>query len=121
MFKTPTKPLMVPLWTYRKGLIKDFISLGVVQKTFFFKSSEIMGCSELQRVSTSHFFTSGSEVRDYHCTEQVRDRGGSVSGFEADHLWVWVCVCVCVRRRSCQACTGDSSTSTQDAGSNLIL
>lgn len=57
-----------------------------------------MGCSELQRVGTSHFFTSGSEVRDYHCTEQVRDRGGSVSGLscsglEADHLWVCVGVC----------------------------
>lgn len=54
-----------------------------------------MGCSELQRIATSHFFTSGSEVRDYHCTDQARDRGGRISVADfIEMLDISGCVCV---------------------------
>lgn len=44
-----------------------------------------MVCSELQREGTSHFFTSGSEVRDYH-----KDFLGARTHYEARHVNVSV-------------------------------
>lgn len=73
MLKTPQN-LTVPLRTYRKRLIKELITLGVLQKPHtFLRSIENMVCLELQREGTSYFFTSGSKVRDYHIFKTGED------------------------------------------------
>lgn len=72
MLKTPQN-LTVPLLTYRKRLIKEFVnfSWSITKNLICFYGAQriwyVWSYRERERGGgTSHFFTSGSEVRDYH-------------------------------------------------------
>lgn len=101
MLKTPQN-LTAPLHTDRKKTDERVCySLGITKTSY---GAQRMVCLEPQREDTSHLFTSGSEVRDYHIFRNRRGHtmehdvlmldtecvwgGGSllVSGF-AGHAW----------------------------------
>lgn len=73
MLKTPQN-LTVPLRTYRKKTdkrVSSFLSEYYKNLIHFYGAQKIWCVWSYRGRGTSHFFTSGSEVRDYHKVKKI--------------------------------------------------
>lgn len=96
MLKTPLN-LTVPLRTYRKRLIKELVhfSWSITKTVYISMEHSKYGVFGATEGGMSHFFTSGSEVRDHHNFLGSRKHYGATRAnvskqkSNAECLWVF--------------------------------